>query len=1017
MANLQSQFDILAKATAKNYSSIQELKNSTSLYTSETNVDVYGVNYTQLMDGNDKRTQKYIEQGFKLSNDDKPIEIYGKPKDSSGRFIGFIDVTNGVNMYICDDGEIRQIGDNYKIPYPGYISEIIFNKESGINNTIKYIYKDTNPSNAGGEDTVKFKFTMLENDGIRSINYSSSTSRDNNGIEDINNPMYVSGGVAYNSSDKDYYVYITKNSNLDYYYKVDSITDGENTCYIIHTDNNVKYIHGVINDYIVTKLNEMSLKFNTLRKIYITDYALSVVNKSEDYTPYNFSNKLNLYAAIIENGSIPDECFKGCIELQYVSLKKGVTLIGVLAFEGCNILNDDIISSDMSDKIIQFEVYHDSNSLKKVSVRSNEIDINLTEEFDFKGDEITITIKLYDLNGYTDKEGYAKLISNIIYTNDKNNVIIKVIYYGSNGEEIQTYYIEHVIKPPEPGINVDYMDEATRVNRTISSTKDTDGNIIGAEFEDSTGIEGYYPGYDSTYGYYVTKAKDTNENPDISKSQWLYIDNDKLSSVSNGEDGTLLGEKFASTLKELVIYSSKENNDDMKYGLIAIQSNDKIINNFVQLTEINVLENISRLPNYSFAGCGKLINITLPTTLTCISQKAFAGCDEIKTIDLPTSVGEIGDGCFNNCSNLESFGYKYGTIYNSSNPCFTECYKINTLVLKDVSDDIKNYESLDNLKNNLNQKDGIFKRLNGDVGIDDGYGNKTLTINNAELYDDKDIYIYIPHGNVISDWFIYRGEKLYFIYKFDEKELIVRDESGKKFTGGTFYFTEDNKSYTINPFLTRIQPYWLWIKTHECFTSYKGNANTGYLSRIIIENSITQIVDNIFNNKITLQSIETPNSVTEIAAQCFSGCTVLTSIKLPENPKFTTLNQGLFVGCSSLKEIIIPENVNTLGLFEDGQEKKGDSIKGVFNSCKALENIYINGKIENIASNTFESCNDGDDTRIINIYLRNSEYNMSNDAFKNAAFKNLLSYSDDSNYPKYKFILPNGNEITIPSTE
>ena len=206
----------------------------------------------------------------------------------------------------------------------------------------------------------------------------------------------------------------------------------------------------------------------------------------------------------------------------------------------------------------------------------------------------------------------------------------------------------------------------------------------------------------------------------------------------------------------------------------------------------------------------------------------------------------------------------------------------------------------------------------------------------------------------------------------------------------------------------------MWIKTSEGFTSYKGNTNANNLSRIIIENSITQIVDNIFGNKVKLQSIETPNSVTKIVAECFSGCTALTSIKLPENPNFTTLNKGLFTNCKSLKEIIIPENVNTIGLFDGNIEQSG---AGVFNSCKALENIYINGKIENIASNTFESCNNTSGTRIINIYLRNREYNMSSEAFKNKAFKNLLSYSDDSNYPTYKFILPNGNEIIIPSTE
>ena len=72
------------------------------------------------------------------------------------------------------------------------------------------------------------------------------------------------------------------------------------------------------------------------------------------------------------------------------------------------------------------------------------------------------------------------------------------------------------------------------------------------------------------------------------------------------------------------------------------------------LKEINVLSNITTIPQ-GFAYLNPALEkVTLPSTILTLDKQAFAICEVLTTIDLPYKLETIGEECFLNCYSLDS---------------------------------------------------------------------------------------------------------------------------------------------------------------------------------------------------------------------------------------------------------------------------------------------------------------------------------------------------------------------------
>ena len=75
------------------------------------------------------------------------------------------------------------------------------------------------------------------------------------------------------------------------------------------------------------------------------------------------------------------------------------------------------------------------------------------------------------------------------------------------------------------------------------------------------------------------------------------------------------------------------------------------------LTNISIPNSVTSIGFSAFGGCTKLESITLPSSLRSISEALFSGCSQLTTIHIPVSVTSIGNNAFADCPSLMTVTY------------------------------------------------------------------------------------------------------------------------------------------------------------------------------------------------------------------------------------------------------------------------------------------------------------------------------------------------------------------------
>lgn len=129
--------------------------------------------------------------------------------------------------------------------------------------------------------------------------------------------------------------------------------------------------------------------------------------------------------------------------------------------------------------------------------------------------------------------------------------------------------------------------------------------------------------------------------------------------------------------------------------------------------------------------------------------------------------------------------------------------------------------------------------------------------------------------------------------------------------------------------------------------------NSCQLEQVILDDSVTSILNGAFRYCTGLTSVIIPNSVTTIEGSAFNGCTSLKSITIP-NSVTSISGSYTFTGCTSLESIEIPDNVTSLG-------------EATFDSCTGLRSVTLGSGLTSIDGRSFKDC-----TGIINVTLKPS---------------------------------------------
>ncbi len=147
-------------------------------------------------------------------------------------------------------------------------------------------------------------------------------------------------------------------------------------------------------------------------------------------------------------------------------------------------------------------------------------------------------------------------------------------------------------------------------------------------------------------------------------------------------------------------------------------------------------------------------------------------------------------------------------------------------------------------------------------------------------------------------------------------------------------------------------------------------ANNKYIVTADIPATVRSVGKGAFYNCVSLQSVSLPTGVTELAPNTFEKCLYLESVRLGSQLK--TIGDEAFYDCRRLKSLDIPQTVTAIGdeaftncrsmttlVIPEGVKKIGseDIVGfGMFENCKALEEITIPQTVGYIQPNAFEGC-------------------------------------------------------------
>ena len=140
------------------------------------------------------------------------------------------------------------------------------------------------------------------------------------------------------------------------------------------------------------------------------------------------------------------------------------------------------------------------------------------------------------------------------------------------------------------------------------------------------------------------------------------------------------------------------------------------------------------------------------------------------------------------------------------------------------------------------------------------------------------------------------------------------------------------------------------------------------ITDVVIEQGVTSIGNNAFNDFINLTSAIIPNSVNRIGDEAFAGCSSMTSITIPNSVRYIGLAAFAFSGLTS---VTIPDSVTFINSC-------------MFIGCEKMTSVTLHSRVGTIHDFAFAGCTD-----LTSITIPNSVYSIFAYAFDNCV--NLTS--------------------------
>ena len=371
--------------------------------------------------------------------------------------------------------------------------------------------------------------------------------------------------------------------------------------------------------------------------------------------------------------------------------------------------------------------------------------------------------------------------------------------------------------------------------------------------------------------------------------------------------------------------------------------------NGVELSKLDIPNDITEIKNYAFYHCKGLTSVTIPNSVTKIGDSAFDRCTRLTEVTIPNSVTEIDRTAFSNCSNLTEV-----TIGNSvtsiGDDAFYNCTNLSKVNILDLS-------AWCNINFDSDRTNPLYyarKLYLNEIEINNlVIPNDITKINKNAFYNCSSITTISIPNSVTSIGY----------------QAFMSCSNLKSISIGNSVNSIDSRAFFACNSLTEVNisdlSGWCKIDFKEFLANPLYYAETLKLNgvelrKLDIPNDITEIKNYAFYNCKGLTSVTIPNSVTKIGYSAFNGCTRLTEVTIPNS--VTSIGNHAFYDCSSLTSATIPNSVTKIG------EK-------AFYNCSNLTEINI-FNVSKIEQETFSNCN-----RLSSVVLGKSIEHIGNSAF------------------------------------
>ena len=302
------------------------------------------------------------------------------------------------------------------------------------------------------------------------------------------------------------------------------------------------------------------------------------------------------------------------------------------------------------------------------------------------------------------------------------------------------------------------------------------------------------------------------------------------------------------------------------------------------ITEVSLPESLRVIGGQAFRSCSALNHITLPNGLESIGTGAFSFCRGLISVILPDSLTIIDTGVFINCSGLTSVSIP-GSVVSVGGAAFAFCANLTSATFNNPGTVI-GADAFANANENLTL-----------------YGWNPST---AKDYADA-------HSDAIS---------------FESLGSL----SGS--CGETVTYAFDPLTGTLT--ISGTGNMYGYVSGNTPWYEHRDEINT-----LIIEDGITAIGNNDFEDLTQISQVNIPEGVTSIGFCAFRNCYRLDSLTLPST--LTSIGYSAFAECGHLTSVDIPANVTSIGYL-------------AFTDCTMLTSVTINNPECSLGEDIFSGC-------------------------------------------------------------